>query len=167
MKTINFYIMDTSSLIELNRRYPIDVFPSLWKNVEELINKGMLISHREVLKEISVKDDALKKWAVKQKNLFRDTDEKQAAIVKEILKKYPSLINSDGELSGADPFIIALAVSLDDGKQKTLVPTSKSKIIVTEEKLRGAKIRIPYVSKEYSIDCINMIEMCRAEGWKF
>ena len=70
MTTLNYYIIDTSSLIELNRRYPIDVFPTLWKNVEGLIEKGFLFSHKEVLKEISLRDDALKKWAKKQKNIW-------------------------------------------------------------------------------------------------
>jgi len=70
--TINFYVIDSSSLIELNRRYPIDVFPTLWKNMDKLIEKGFLISHKEVLKEISVMDDSLKKWAKKQKKFFKE-----------------------------------------------------------------------------------------------
>ena len=57
MRLLNYYVIDSSSLIELNRRYPIDVFPTLWKNVEDLINDGSLISHKEVFKEISVMDD--------------------------------------------------------------------------------------------------------------
>ena len=164
---MNIYIIDTSSLIELNRRYPIDVFPTLWEKVEKLIRKGQFISHTEVLKEISRRDDALTRWAKKQKKLFRETDGKQALIVKEILKKYPSLIKSEEEQSGADPFIIALAVGLADDTQMTLQPVVKSKIIVTEEKLRGNRVRIPFVSKDYSIECIDIIAMCRAEGWKF
>ena len=71
MTTINYYVIDSSSLIELNRRYPIDVFPTLWKNMEKLIEKGHLISHKEVLKEISIMDDSLKKWAKQQKKFFK------------------------------------------------------------------------------------------------
>ena len=48
MKSMDYYVIDSSSLIELNRRYPIDIFPGLWKKVEELINKGLLISPEEV-----------------------------------------------------------------------------------------------------------------------
>ena|SRR3989344_5255659 len=167
MSKISYYVIDSSSLIELNIRYPMDVFPGLWKNVEELINKGFLISPKEVLKEISVKDDALKKWAVNQKKLFKELNENQIKIVKEILKKYPSLAKSDNEFSAADAFIIALAIELQDDPQMTLVPAVKGRIIVTEEELRGNKVRIPFVSKDYNIDCIKIIEMCRAEGWKF
>ena len=86
MTAINYYVIDSSSLIELNRRYPIDVFPTLWQKVETLINNGQLISHKEVAKEISVMDDSLNKWAKKQKGFFKELDEKQMEIAKEILK---------------------------------------------------------------------------------
>lgn len=167
MTAINYYVIDSSSLIELNRRYPIDIFPSLWKNVETLVDKGWLISPREVLKEISVMDDSLKKWAQKQKKLFRDLDAKQMEIVREILGKYPSLAKSDSEVAAADPFVIALTVELTRNPQKTLFPGGKGHIIVTEEKERGNKVRIPFVCRDYSIECIDIIEMCRIEGWKF
>ena len=167
MRKINFYVIDSSSLIELNIKYPIDVFPSLWKKAEELIENGFLISPKEVQKEILIKDDSLKKWVLKQKKLFRELDEKQIVILKEILKKYPSLAKSDSESPSADPFVIALAVELQSDPQQTLAPAVKGKIIVTEERSRGNKIRIPFVSKDYNIDCINIIEMCRTEGWQF
>jgi len=167
MTTINYYVIDSSSLIELNRRYPIDIFPTLWKNVEKLIEKGFLISHKEALKEISIMDDSLKKWAKKQKKLFKELDEKQMEIVRQILVKYPSLAKSDNETATADPFVIALAVEMGSNKQQTLFQTVKGRIIVTEEKLRGNKVKIPFVCKDYNIECINIIEMCRVEGWKF
>ena len=167
MTAINYYVIDSSSLIELNRRYPIDVFPTLWKNVETLIEKGFLISHKEVLKEISIMDDALNKWAKKQKKFFKELDEKQMEIVRQILNKYPSLAKSDNETAAADPFVIALAVEMGSDPQKTLFQTVKGRIIVTEEKLRGNKVKIPFVCKDYSIECIDIIEMCRVEGWKF
>ena len=170
MTTINYYVIDSSSLIELNRRYPIDVFPTLWKNVETLIEKGFLISHKEVRKEILVflgRDESLKKWVEKQKKFLKELDEKQMEIVKEILKKYPSLAKSDNETAAADPFVIALAVEMGSDPQKTLFQTVKGRIIVTEEKLRGTKVKIPFVCKDYHIECINIIEMCRVERWKF
>lgn len=167
MSEKNFYIIDTSSLIELNKKYPVDVFPSLWKKVEVLISKGILISHREVFKEIIKQDDILKKWASTQKNFFKGITKKQMEIVKEILKKYPTLIRPNNESGGADPFLIALAIETGISNQKELFPTIKRKLIVTEEKMRGNRIRIPYVCKDYNIDCIDIIEMYREEGWSF
>ena len=167
MTANNFYVIDTSSLIELHKKYPIDVFPTLWKKVEDLINKGVLISHREVLKEIIKQDDSLKKWVLSQKNFFKRITKKQMSIVKEILNKYPQLIKPNNESGGADPFLIALAVESGISKQKELFPSIKRKLIVTEEKMRGNRIRIPFVCNDYKIDCIDVIEMYREEGWSF
>lgn len=167
MTNIDYYVIDSSSLIELNRKYPIDIFPNLWKKVEELISKGLLISPEEVRKELLVLDDSLKVWVSKQKKLFKPLTLKQIEIVKEILKKHPSLAEVEKEIPAADPFVIALAIDLENDSQKTLIPVVKGKIIVTEERLRGNRIRIPYVCKDYNISCLNIIEMCRAEGWKF
>jgi hypothetical protein len=166
MNAKNYYVIDTSSLIEL-KKFPIDVFPSLWKNIEALIDMGFMISHKEVLKELSYQDDALKKWAQKQKKFFKELDAYQIKIVKEILKKYPSLAKSDSESPSADPFVIALAIEFNRNPQKTLTLSIQQRVVVSEERLRGFRVRIPFVCKEYGIECITMIEMCRSEGWKF
>jgi len=52
MSDRNYYVIDTSSLIDLNYRYPVDVFPGIWKNLEKLIANELLLSPKEVLKEI-------------------------------------------------------------------------------------------------------------------
>jgi hypothetical protein len=166
MSPKNYYVIDTSSLIEL-KEFPDDVFPSLWKNIEDLIAKGFMISHKEVLKELSYQDDTLKKWAQKQKKFFKELDAYQIKIVKEILRKYPSLAKSDSESPSADPFVITLAIEFNRNPQKTLTSSIQQRVVVSEERLRGSRVRIPFVCKEYGIECITMIEMCRSEGWKF
>lgn len=165
MSKISYYVIDTSSLIDLNYRYPVDVFPGIWKNLEKLIKDDLLVSPKEVLKEI--KDNSLKEWAKKQKKLFRELDELQMKIVKEILEKYPSLAKPDKDGPQADPFVIALAIALEKDPQQILTKSVRKRIIVTEERLRGNKEKIPFVCKEYGIDCINVIELFRTEGWKF
>lgn len=45
----NFYVIDTSSLVELNKHNPIDIYPSVWNKMEELVKKGRLVAPREVL----------------------------------------------------------------------------------------------------------------------
>jgi hypothetical protein len=50
-------------------------------------------------------------------------------------------------------------------KQKTLI--SIKRIVVTEEKLRGNKVKIPFICKGNSIESIDIITMFRIEGWKF
>ena len=162
--TSNNYIMDSSSLIELNRHNPIDVFPSVWKNMESLISKGLLVAPTEVLNEITERDDQLSKWAKRQSNFFRSPTQKQIEILKGILKAYPSMVREDRKYD-ADPWVIALAMEMIMNPQQTLTPIKR--IVVTEEKLRGEKIRIPYVCQKYNIPSIDIIEMFRIEGWKF
>ena len=43
----NCYIIDTSSLVELNRNTPIDVFPGVWKGLKSLAKSGRLVAPRE------------------------------------------------------------------------------------------------------------------------
>ncbi|MBU1199229.1 MAG: DUF4411 family protein [Nanoarchaeota archaeon] len=49
--------------------------------------------------------------------------------------------------------------------QKTLVQIKR--IVVTEEKTRGNRENIPFVSNEMSIEAIDVITLFRTEGWKF
>jgi hypothetical protein len=142
----------------------MDVYVSVWKNIDKLIQNDRLIAPKEVLKEIGDYDDALEKWAKKQKKLFKAPTVMQIEIVQRILRDYPSLVNVNAKHS-ADPWVIALAIELSTQTQQTLVEIKR--IVVTEEKLRGNKVRIPFVCSKREVECIDIIEMFRAEGWKF
>jgi len=162
--TSNIYIIDSSSLIELNKHSAMDVFVSVWKNISDLIDNDRLVAPKEVLNEIKDYDDTLANWAKNQKKLFKNPSARQIEIVQEILRDYPALIDVNVKHS-ADPWVIALAIELSSSSQKTLVKIKR--IIVTEEKLRGDKVRIPFVCNQKSIEAIDIVEMFRTEGWKF
>ena len=162
--TSNHYIMDTSSLVELNRHNPIDVFPSVWNNLESLSKKGLLVAPTEVLSEVKERDDELAFWAKRNNSIFRPPTKRQVEILKDILKNYPALVKEDRKYD-ADAWVVALAVEMTTGAQQTIVQIKR--IVVTEERLRGDKVRIPYVCQKYSIESIGIIEMFRIEGWKF
>lgn len=162
--TTNIYIIDSSSLIELNKHNAMDVYVSVWKNISELIQNDRLVAPREVLNEIKDYDDSLAGWAKKQKKLFKSPTAKQVQIVQDILKKHPSLVDVSAKHS-ADPWVIALAIEMASQSQQTLIHIKR--IVVTEEKLRGDRVRIPFVCSQKSVDCIDIVEMFRTEGWKF
>ena len=162
--TSNTYIMDSSSLIELHRHNPMDVYPSVWKNLEFLIKKRLLMAPKEVLNEIRERDDHLSRWAKDHQDMFRDPSEEQVKNLQDILKRYPAMVKERGKYD-ADPWIIALALETAAGAQRTLVPMTM--VVVTEEKIRGKKIKIPFVCKKYNIKTVDIIEMFRIEGWKF
>ena len=165
MENKNFYIIDSCSLIDLNRHNPIDLFPSLWKKIEELIKSNMMVSHIQVFNEITQQDDKLTEWIKKYKSIFRNVTQRQAEIVWEILKKYPSFVKIDNQYD-ADSWLIALAKEIKEDPQQSLSFNIK-RLIVTEESLRGNQIKIPFVCKEFGIDCINRIDMIRQEKWRF
>ena len=162
--TSNHYIMDTSSLVELNRHNPIDVFPSVWNNLESLSKKGLLVAPAEVLSEVKERDDELASWAKRNNSIFKPPTKKQIEILKDILKNYPALVKEDRKYD-ADAWVVALAVEMKASHQQTIIEIRR--IVVTEEKLRGEKVRIPLVCQKYEIESIGIIEMFRIEGWKF
>lgn len=163
---MDIYCIDTSSLIEMKDRYPIDVFVDLLPKMESLIQHGRLIAPIEVKREIERGDDELKRWIKGKKKIFVKPDRRQIEKVKEILKDYPSLAKS-GEVaaSNADPWLIALAIVRNEEEQEKLF--SDIKYIVVTEESQSAQNRIPAVCRNYNIECINLLEFFRRVGWKF
>lgn len=165
----NIYVIDASSLIRIKPEdYPHDIFVSLWSNMENLVREGRLRSSILVFDELKRKDDHIYEWAKKNKSmLFIDITPQQTKIVKEILKTddFRALVDPRAQGGEADPFIIAIAREKE--AQQTLISFNKKKIVVTEEKLSGNKIRIPFVCQHFEIECINIFDLFRREGWKW
>ena len=57
------YVFDSNIFINLQRRQPIDIYPSLWNKVGELMDNGTIISSQEVYDEIMIGGDDLEEWA--------------------------------------------------------------------------------------------------------
>jgi len=164
---MDIYCIDTSSLIEMKERYPMDVntFKPLWVNMEKLIKDDRLIAPLEVRKEIEKGDDELKKWVKNKKKLFVRPDKKQLEKAKEILKNYPFLADSGKpDLVKADPWLITLAIERNNEEQDKLDFSSNEFIVVTEESKTNPN-KIPAVCRNYGIECINLIELFRREKW--
>ena len=47
------YVFDSNIFIGLERRQPRDVYPSVWKKIDELMEDGTIISSAEVFDELS------------------------------------------------------------------------------------------------------------------
>jgi len=50
----NYYVIDSCSLMELNRKYPIDIFPPVWQKIESLIDKGFLVMASNAILTLSL-----------------------------------------------------------------------------------------------------------------
>lgn len=157
------YCIDASSLIKLKQDFRRNVFPTLWEKVEKLIQEGRLIAANEVYEEIK-KDDVLGPWAIKNKKMFRQLDQKQVELATEVAGKFRELAKPGRFGPAADVFVVALALVQDPGLSGSLLSSPSSCVVVTEE--RGPN-KIPGACMHYNIICLTLIDLFEREGWKF
>jgi hypothetical protein len=157
--SIRIYSIDTSSLLHAwQRAYPPEQFPGWWAKFEGLIDDGRVVATIEVYYELEKKDDDVFAWAKARKDtLFRDIDEDVQDAVVTIMANYPRLVDTKTGKSGGDPFVIAQAIALGG-----------SGCVLTEEDGGSAKSpKIPHVCALQNLDCCNLIQMMKHEGWSF
>ena len=152
------YCIDTSSLVHAYQRsYPPDVLPRLWdEKLDSLIDTGRLISPVDVLEELKKKHDWLHGWAKSRPNMFVEIDQYEPQLG-EIMASYPRLVDTKRGKSGADPMVIALALSQIPGCT-----------VITEEAFGSDKSpRIPNVCQALRLPCINVLQLLRDQKWSF
>lgn len=154
------YCIDTCSLSLwcMKHPYSFDVFPSVWRNLSNVAKEGLVVSPREVLRELEKCDVELHKWA-KENISFYNLDYEQQKIVADIMARFPNLVDIDKPTPVADPFVIALA-------------KSEKRTVITEERyvnLSGpkSKPKIPNVCEALQVKCIPLLDFFKEQGWKF
>jgi hypothetical protein len=150
------FCIDSSGWLDgWTRNYPPDVFPTLWRKIEELIDAKEIIASEEVYVELAKKDDDLHDWIQGRKSMLVPPDEEIQTKVADLLGKYPRLVDTLKGRSQADPFVIATAVVF-------------GAVVVTGE-LPGTaqKPRIPFVCQAEGVRSINFLEMIRELGLTF
>jgi hypothetical protein len=118
---------------------------------------GRIRATEEVLHELDKKHDIVHAWVRERQELFVELDDDvQLAVAEIILPSYPKLLDTRADRSGADPFVIALALMQDC-------------TVVTGERSTGSLKRpnIPDVCSDLGIDCCNLLDLIRREGWIF
>ena len=144
------YIFDSNIFINLQRRQPIDVYPSVWEKISDLMKNGVIISSREVFDEIAIGDDMLVEWVKQRKEYFIQSEVNLQNRVRAILRDHRGLVEGGKKKNNADPFVIALAQEYGG-------------IIVTEE-ARSNSVqapKIPNVCDEYNIECLDFVGFSR------
>lgn len=152
------YCIDTCALIDLWRRYyPPDVFETLWQDVEKLVLDRKLVAPEQVYEEIKKQDDELQDWAKEHKMMFESLTKDQLTTVRKILGEYPELVDEEKTSEEADPFLIAQAKCRDwtviTSEQSSSHPNSPPKI--------------PDVCEDFDIECYDLIQFFREEGWQY
>lgn len=150
------YVFDSNIFINLQRRQPIDIFPSLWNRVGELMECGTIISSQEVYDEIMIGGDELGKWAKTHKECFLPSNVPIQQEVRTILSTHRGLVEGGTKKNSADPFVIAIA------KQE------HCKVVTEEAHTRNEKApKIPDVCDAYHIEVINFVSFAREEKLMF
>ena len=153
------YVFDTNSFRVLGNYYP-DQFPTFWRQFNQAVTDGKIISAREVHRELeSQVHPPLSDWVKHQRRIFMEPRPFEMQFVSEIFSvpHFLNLVNKKSQLTGrpcADPFIIAKAKFIDG-------------CVVTEEKLTPNAAKIPNVCEHFEIDCINLKGFMEREGWTF
>lgn len=149
------YCIDTSSLIAAwQERYPIEVFPTLWDKLDELIENDRLFAPVEVLIEMKKRSDELHAWLKDRKEMFLELEDAVQIEAAQILAQFPRLVGERKLRTSADPFVIALA-------------RVKGWQLVTDEKPTANLNRpnIPDVCTQIGMTTIDMLKLIRAERW--
>lgn len=157
------YLLDTNVFIQSNiRYYPLDVVVTFWAKLEDLANKGIIVSIDKVKQEIDKEEDNLKEWCGDKLSsaFFCDsinvtTSGHYAMVVNDPFQQ-PHQYNQKAiddfmSYDKADAWLIAHAL------QNNLT-------VVTYEKSRPdskAKIQIPDICDRIGVRCIEPIEMFR------
>lgn len=151
------YIIDTSALIDLKDVYRKNVFPDAWKNVEQRLADGTIASCYEVYAELKAKEgDDIFRLVNPYPDIFIQPTKQIQLKMKEVLAKYPGLLNIRSGKSGADPFVIATALVHK-------VP------VVTNEKKTGnlSSPHIPDVCHALGHHCYSLVQLFEKEEFSF
>ena len=154
------YSLDTSALIAaFHERYPIENFPSLWCKIEAFIKNGRLKMSQIVFDE-AMRDTEIKQWCDENqlKPDFQVTiDESVQEQVSEVLSEFPRLVDSRTGKSGADPWVVALALTIE------------SCVVVTEENRTYSENRpkIPDACDHFDLQCLKIVDLIEKENWIF
>ena len=192
--TDNTYIIDTSSIIELFKKHPIDIYSQFWIKLNQKLNSflrdGRLILTDLVKDEIihtagkreDGSDDPAVMWMKERSKYILNisNDFETVSKVQKIIELFPRSANIDDVPPDADPYLIAY--SLLNREQVDLSGNVPNCVIITQEKWNGntniEKIRSqkpphPEITKirsicdYYEIESMDIFELFRAEGWTF
>ena len=153
------YVVDTSSLINLQQYYPSAAFAALWDKVGSLAEAGRMIAPVQVYAELKSKDDELSKWAGRHSSMFKQNSSDQIKFATMLADKHKEMRSGDFAMERADPYVISLA---HDKAGETL---DSEWVVVTEE--GGGPGQIPRISRLHRLKHCKLTDVILGEGWSF
>lgn len=152
---MDIYCLDTNALVEpWNKYYSIAKAPDYWSIIDRLAHEGTVFCPEEVQREIERVDDDLKKWVRARPYMFRSIDREVQLKIREILMRFPRLVDTIKDRSMADPWVIAHAMA-------------EGAVVVTKEGTAPRKIKIPDVCDAFSVRWIDDYKFVSELGIQF
>lgn len=152
------YCLDTNVLIEpWNKYYSMALCSDYWELLDELARSGIVFCTEEVRREVEKIDDGLKEWVLNRPHIIREITPQVQENIRNILGRFPRLIQHTKDRSMADPWVIAHAMDTQA-------------IVVTKELNKGPqtqKVSIPDVCDGFGVPWMNDFEFLSAIGVKF
>ncbi len=159
------YVMDSSSLIAMEKYYLRDHFIKFWNNFNGLISKDQIKTPEEVFDEIKRKSDELYEWMEHNRGkLLSKATPFSSVKVGEMVTQFPKMCKVNAPRTKADPFVIACALDMRDGGQFRFDPISP--VVVTEES-PGKNEKIPDACRYYDMEYIPVPEIIKENKWFF
>ena len=156
------YLFDTNIFVESKKNLPMDVWPTFWTKMVELINSGIIHSIDKVKDEIDKGGDELTDWirANAPRGFFLHQD---VAVINKLTETINWAKNcpvnfSQAAISGyadvADSYLVATAAA----KNMTLVTYEKS------NPMSKKRIKIPDACKGIEVRCCDLNTALRELG---
>lgn len=165
----DIYCFDTSALVHLHRYYPKAIAPDIWTEMERLFKAGNIISHEFVYVEIlpdPKRSDELGKWIEKKGKSFKPVTQFQLDNIRDVLAKFPKLIDANSEKNQADPWLVVMMREFKEQEEQGLFPNETDYYLVTQENTQST-VKIPAACKQYGINHLTLVEFFGKMGWKF
>lgn len=147
------YIIDTCAILSQkpNEKHRRTRFKTLWKNIDELIKKSVIVTSSEIIDEVD--DSDIKNSLKLLRCVVIDVDEEIQENVAALLQKKPQLVDFKQNKSSGDAFLIATAMKY-------------GLTIITEEN-PDKPFKIPKVSECVGVACTDVLGLCELEDWEF
>lgn len=153
------YVIDTSALIDMADSYPESAFGGVWERLSSLAGAKRALAPVQVSAEVR-RPEFLRQRCDENEAMFITTTRNAWDLARRVTKEFPKLVDSDTPGSQADPFIVALAVTL-----KGSLPGDEPLIITHEDPHKLNKI--PSIAKSFGVESDRMTGIFEREGWKF
>ncbi len=143
------YTFDTNVFIYLFRHIPKDIFVSIWALIEEKFIEQKIVIIKDVFDELSkVDDDEVFNYVKNKKDNIIELSEEVQTNLRTIVNTFPNWINPNSERNAADPSLVASGMTYNIK-------------IITQEKIRGNKLKIPFICNKFGVACGDFFDFLR------